>query len=60
MPEKLLAFRVAADRMGKSEEGLRWMMRQGSAPPSAMIGGRRMFREADVDAYIREAFGIAT
>ena len=45
-----------AEALRKTPSQLRWMIHQGSAPKSALIGGRRMFREADVEAYIEAAF----
>ena len=48
-----------AEALRKTPSQLRWMIHQGSAPRSALIGGRRMFREADVSAYIEAAFSQA-
>ena len=45
-----------AEALRKTPSQLRWMIHQGTAPRSALIGGRRMFREADVDAYVEAAF----
>ena len=45
-----------AETLRKTPSQLRWMIHQGTAPRSALIGGRRMFREADVDAYVEAAF----
>ena len=52
----LLTLSEVAERLRKSNAALRWQIHQGSAPRSALIGGRRMFREADVEAYIEAAF----
>ena len=54
--EKLLTVRETAERLRKSEKGLRWMIHQGIAPKSGKVGGRRMFRESDVEAFIAAAF----
>ncbi|WP_430751235.1 hypothetical protein [Paenarthrobacter ureafaciens] len=35
------------------------MIHQGTAPKSARIGGRRMFRESDVRDFINAAFESA-
>ncbi len=56
---KLLTLSEAAERLRRNDSQLRWMIHQGTAPRSALIGGRRMFREADVDAFIEEAFDDA-
>lgn len=42
--------------LSRTEPQLRWMMHQGTAPKSAKIGGRIMFREADVINFINAAF----
>ncbi|CAN5381377.1 hypothetical protein BH09ACT6_BH09ACT6_18770 [soil metagenome] len=52
----LLTLKETAELLRKSEAQLRWMIHQGTAPKSALIGGRRMFRQADVDEYIEAAF----
>lgn len=52
----LLTLGEAAEKLRKSQAQLRWMIHQGSAPKSALIGGRRMFRESDIEAYITSAF----
>ncbi len=59
MTDRLLFIRDVADRLGRSEAQLRWMLHQGTAPRSAIIGGRRVFRESDVEAYIDAAFEAA-
>lgn len=52
----LLTLGETAERLRKTESQLRWMIHNGSAPPSAKIGGRRLFREADINEYINKAF----
>lgn len=42
--------------LGKSVKQLEWMIYAGTAPRSAKIGGRRMFRRADVEAFVEAAF----
>lgn len=56
MPRKLLHLKEAADRLRRSEAQLRWMVHNGTAPPSALIAGRRMFDEALLDRWIEEHF----
>lgn len=53
---KLLTLPEAATQLRKTPGGLRWMVHAGTAPKSGLIGGRRMFRQADIDAYIDQAF----
>lgn len=55
----LLTLAEAAERLRKSEAQLRWMIHSGTAPRSAKIGGRRLFRESDIENYINEAFSDA-
>ena len=52
----LLTLAEVADRLRKSPAQLRWMIHSGTAPKSALIGGRRMFRESDIEDYINQAF----
>ena len=56
MPTKLLKAPEVAERLRKTPAALSWMIHQGTAPRSALIGGRRVWREVDVDAYIDAAF----
>lgn len=65
MPESVLApmalktLSETAAQLRKSDTQLRWLMHQGTAPKSALIGGRRMFREADIEAWIAARFDQA-
>jgi excisionase family DNA binding protein len=52
----LLTLGEVAEQLRKSEAQLRWMIHAGTAPRSAKIGGRRMFRAEDVETYISAAF----
>lgn len=53
---ELLTLEEVAKVLRKSEAQLRWMLHAGTAPRSAKIGGRRMFRASDVEDYIDAAF----
>lgn len=55
-PTQLLTLIECADLLRKTEAQLRWMIYQGTAPKSAKIGGRRMFRRSDVEAWIDAQF----
>ena len=48
-----------AEALRKTPKQLDWMLYAGTAPKSALIGGRRMFRAADVEAWIEEQFATA-
>lgn len=52
----LLTFEETAEMLRKTPSQLRWMVHADTAPTSAKIGGRRMFRLSDVEAYIQNAF----
>ncbi|MGH1551005.1 helix-turn-helix transcriptional regulator [Leifsonia poae] len=52
----LLTLAETAERLRKSEAQLRWMIHKKTAPKSAIIGGRRMFRLADVNTWIDAQF----
>lgn len=60
MKDKLLFISDVAERLGRSPAQLSWMVHKGTAPKSALIAGRRMFREADVEAFINAAFEEAS
>ena len=47
----------AAAQMRKTPAALRWQVHNNTAPRSALLGGRRVFRQRDIDAYIADAFG---
>lgn len=54
--ERLLTVKQTAEYLGRTQQSMRWMIHAGTAPKSAMIGGRRMFRESDVNAFVARAF----
>ncbi len=56
MARKLLHLKEVADRLRRSESQLRWMIHNGTAPPSAIIAGRRMFDEDLLDRWIEQQF----
>lgn len=58
-PVTLLTVKEAASLLRRSEKQLRWMIHQGTAPKSALIAGRRMFRQSDVEKYVEDAFAEA-
>lgn len=52
----LMTLAETAGRLRKTPEQLRWMVHVKTAPKSALIGGRRMFRQSDVEAWIEAQF----
>jgi len=58
--EKLLFINEVAERLRRSENQLRWMIAQGTAPKHAKIAGRICFKESDVEAFIDAAFSEAS
>lgn len=54
--DRLLFIEEVAEILRKSPASLRFMIHAGTAPASAKIGGRRMFRESVVLAWIEEQF----
>lgn len=56
MTTKLLTIEEVAQRLNKTAAALRSMRYEGKGPRAAKIGGRLMYREADVEAYIDAAF----
>ena len=47
---------AAAAYLGISAQALRLRVHRGTAPPSAKLGGRRLWRKADIDAWINDKF----
>ncbi|GAA1733057.1 DNA-binding protein [Microbacterium paludicola] len=58
--DRLMFIDEVADRLGRSTAQLRWMLTKGTAPKSAVIGGRRCWRESDVEKFIDDAFAEAS
>jgi predicted DNA-binding transcriptional regulator AlpA len=52
----LLTLAETAARLRKSEAQMRWMRHRKIGPKSALLGGRVMFREEDIDAWVEEQF----
>lgn len=55
-PSDLLTTEEAADALRMTLDGLRWAIYNGTAPRSAKIGRRRLFRRADIEAFIDARF----
>lgn len=49
-----------AEALRKTPSQLRWMIHNDTAPKSALIGGRRMFRAADVIDFVEAQFQEAS
>lgn len=58
MSQQLLLVDEVAAKLRKKPAQLRWMIHAGKAPRHAKIGGRLVWRESDVDAYIEAAFEV--
>lgn len=54
--DRILFLEEVADRLRRSPAQVRWMVHTGDAPKSAKIGGRRCWRESDVEKFIADAF----
>jgi predicted DNA-binding transcriptional regulator AlpA len=54
--DKIMFIDEVAERLRRTPAQLRWMVHTGTAPRSAMIGGRRCWRESDVEQFIIDAF----
>ena len=54
--DKIYTLKETAERLRKSESQLRWMIHSGTAPQSGVIGGRRVFRESEIESFIEAAF----
>lgn len=56
----LLTLEETAERIRRTPAALRYMIHKGTAPKSALLAGRRFFREDDVTAWIETAFAEAS
>jgi hypothetical protein len=56
----LLTLEETAQKLRKTPAALRYMVHKGTAPKSGLVGGRRMFREVDVAAYVEAQFAEAS
>ncbi|KHE74837.1 hypothetical protein AS25_03180 [Kocuria marina] len=56
MADRLLFLEEVADILRRSPGALRYMVHAGTAPPSAKIAGRRMWRESEVYAWLEAQF----
>lgn len=56
MSTKLWTIDDVAEYLGRSRRAVEWMVYAGTGPKSAVLAGRRMFRQADVEAWIDEQF----
>lgn len=57
--QNLLFLDEVAARLRRSPAQLRWMIHNGTAPKHGKIAGRIVFREADVEKFIDDAFAEA-
>lgn len=53
---ELMTLEEAALFLKKSPAQMRWMRHAGTGPKSAKVGGRVMFRKADVIAWVDAQF----
>lgn len=60
MTPTLLTKKEVAPMLRKSVASLNWMIQNGTAPKSALIGGRRYWRESDVLDWINAQFEEAS
>jgi len=56
MSNRLMTKAEFGQLVHKTAKQVDWMLYTGKAPKSALIGGRRMFRESDVTAWIDAQF----
>jgi excisionase family DNA binding protein len=54
--DKFLTVEEVAELLRKSPGALRYQIHAGTAPPSARLMGRRLFRESQVREWIEQQF----
>lgn len=57
---RLLLVPEIAERLRKSEQAIRWMIHTDALKPTALIGGRRVMRESDLESFIDAQFDRAS
>jgi hypothetical protein len=57
---RLLTLEETADALRKTPSQLRWLIHVDKAPPSALIGGRRVFDADSVAAWLDQQFEQAS
>lgn len=55
-PSKLLFVPDVADRLRKSEQAIRWLVHTRQIVAPAKIGGRLVWREADLEEWLDRQF----
>ncbi|MBT1676787.1 helix-turn-helix transcriptional regulator [Curtobacterium aurantiacum] len=56
----LLTLTETAERIRRTPAALRYMIHKGTAPRSALLAGRRFFKESDVTEWVESAFQEAS
>jgi predicted DNA-binding transcriptional regulator AlpA len=56
MADRLVHIEEFATIIDRTPAAVRYMIHNGKAPRSAKIGGRRMFKESDIHAWIDAQF----
>lgn len=54
--ERLISVKEFGEWTSKSEGSVHWMIHTKKAPKSALIGGRRMFKESDIISWLDDQF----
>lgn len=57
--DRLIYTDEVAEILRRTPAAVRYMIHANTAPKSALIGGRRMFRESDVYAWVDAQFEAA-
>lgn len=53
---RLLLVPEIAERLRRSVQAVRWMIHTDTLKPTALVGGRRVMKESDLEAFIEAAF----
>ena len=56
MKDRLLTVKESAEYIGRSEAAVRWLIHQNKFAKTAIVGGRRVTRESDLQAWVNAAF----
>lgn len=57
---KLMTLEETAEALRKTPSQLRWLIHRGNCPPSALVGGRRVFDADLVADWLNDQFAEAS
>lgn len=60
MIERPWTIKETAVQLGLPENTLRWYLYKGTAPTNFLLGGRRVFKPSDVEAWVEKQYAASS